>query len=299
MRRRTGLALIAGGALALAMRGGAVAAPPAGFRGAFRWRMEDARFGGLSALHVFPGGARFLVISDRGAWSRGRILRDGEGRIAAVKAEPFRLLRANGPDPLADGRNDSEGIAVAPDGTIYISFEGLRAARVLRYRSIDGPAENLPVPAEFRLMQLNSALEALAIGPDGALYTLPERSGEVDAPFPVWRFRGGAWDQPFSIPRRGSYLAVSADIGPDGRFYLLERDLQGLAGFATRLRRFDLGQGLSGETVILETAAGTHDNLEGLSVWRDAAGRLVATMVSDDNFRFFQTTELVEYALPD
>jgi len=43
----------------------------------------------------------------------------------------------------------------------------------------------------------------------------------------------------------------------------------------------------------------THDNLEGVSVWRDADGALRATLVSDDNFRFLQQTEIVEYLLPD
>jgi hypothetical protein len=45
-------------------------------------------------------------------------------------------------------------------------------------------------------------------------------------------------------------------------------------------------------------ATGTHDNLEGLDVWADAEG-LRATMISDDNFRFFQRTEIVDYRLPD
>ncbi|MFN4156873.1 MAG: esterase-like activity of phytase family protein [Gemmobacter sp.] len=300
MRRRAGLALIAGGLAALALRGGAAAAPPPGFLGAYRWRMADPLFGGLSAIHVFPGGWDFLTVSDRGAWSGGRFLRDDTGRIVGINSNPFRLLRGSGEEPLADGRNDSEGIAVAPDGTVFVSFEGPGAARVLRYRRLDGPAENLPVHPDFRRMQLNSALEALAIGPDGALYTLPERSGSTSRPFPVYRFRGGAWDQPFAIPRSGPWLPVAADIGPDGRFYLLERDFRGLAGFASRLRRFVMTpRGVMDEVVLWETHAGLHDNLEGLSVWREASGRMVATMVSDDNFKFFQRTEIVEYALPD
>ncbi len=62
----------------------------------------------------------------------------------------------------------------------------------------------------------------------------------------------------------------------------------------------DIGSGAPGdETLLLETASGTYDNLEGVSVWRDAGGRLRATMISDDNFKFFQRTEIVEYALPD
>lgn len=44
----------------------------------------------------------------------------------------------------------------------------------------------------------------------------------------------------------------------------------------------------------MQSELGRHDNLEGLSVWRDAQG-LRLTMVSDDNFMFFQRTEFVEY----
>ncbi len=261
--------------------------------------MDDPLFGGFSGIALTPDGLGFTALSDRGAYTTGRIVRDGAGRITGVNAAPIRRLRGAGAGPLAADRADSEGLAIDRDGTVYISFEGRRAARVLRYATIDGPAENLPVPEAFKRMQLNSALEALAIAADGTLYTLPERSGGVAVPFPVWRFRGGAWEQPFDVPRRDEFLPVGADIGPDGRFYLLERDLRGIAGFASRLRRFRVtDRALVDEVVLIETAAGTHDNLEGVSVWRGAQG-LVATMVSDDNFKFFQSTQIVEYRLPD
>jgi hypothetical protein len=91
---------------------------------------------------------------------------------------------------------------------------------------------------------------------------------------------------------------VDADFGPDGRFYLLERDLT-LLGFRSRLRRWDItAEGPGNEVTLFQTAAGTHDNLEGLSIWRDSTGGLRATMISDDNFLPLQRTELVEYALP-
>ena len=298
MRRRTGLALIAGGLIAAAF--GSSATPvPQGLIGRFRWRMDDPLFGGFSGIALSPDGRAFTALSDRGAYTTGRILRDAAGRITDVSAAPIRRLRGAGAGPLAADRADSEGLAIARDGTVYVSFEGRRAARVLRYATIGGAAENLPVPEAFTRMQLNSALEALAISADGTLYTLPERSGGEVVPFPVWRFRDGAWDQPFDVPRRDDFLPVAADIGPDGRLYLLERDLRGIAGFASRLRRYRVTDtALLDETVLIETPAGTHDNLEGLSVWRGPQG-LVATMISDDNFRFFQSTEIVEYRLPD
>jgi hypothetical protein len=50
--------------------------------------------------------------------------------------------------------------------------------------------------------------------------------------------------------------------------------------------------------MIFTSAVGQHDNLEGLSVWRDTKGTIRLTMIADDNFYFFQTTEIVEYGIP-
>jgi hypothetical protein len=36
-----------------------------------------------------------------------------------------------------------------------------------------------------------------------------------------------------------------------------------------------------------------------VAIWRDDAGRLTATMVSDNNFLDLLATEIVEYRLPD
>lgn len=66
--------------------------------------------------------------------------------------------------------------------------------------------------------------------------------------------------------------------------------------FGVRVRRLGL-DGTCGETVV-ETQTGTRDNLKGISVWRDGTG-LIVTMILDDNFNWFQWTEIVEYWLPD
>jgi hypothetical protein len=282
----------------LALAPAAAGAEPAEYLGSYVWTDPHPGFGGFSALEMAADGLSFTALSDRATLWRGRVTRDAAGMIGAVEVlETTRLLDSKGA-ALRDTTADSEGLAIAPDGSIYISFEGL--TRVVRHPRADAPAQLLPRPEAFGKMQLNSSLEALAIGPDGTLYTLPERSGALDRPFPVWRYRGGAWDQPFSIPRDGGWLPVGADFGPDGRFYLLERDFWGLLGFLSRVRRFDLGpDGFSGGEVLVQTRAGVHDNLEGISVWRDAAGAIRLTLISDDNFRLFQRSELVEYRLGD
>jgi len=286
-------------ACGLALEGSAADRLPAGFLGSFVWQSDDARLGGLSGIEVSADGKRFVALSDRGGWTRGSFTRNAQGQITAITAQPVTLLRARGTAPLAGGRGDSEGLAIARDGTAYVSFEGRGLARVLRYDDLAGPAANLPSPPEFAALPLNNALEALAIGPDGALYTMPEGGGTESTPIPVWRYRKGQWDQPFTLPRLGAFLPVGADFGPDGALYLLERRFHGVLGFSSRVRRFVVrGDSADAGEVLLQTRPGQHDNLEGIAVWRDRDGAIRLTMIADDNFRFFQTTEIVEYRIP-
>lgn len=297
MRRRFKLGLIIS-FMVMALQSSASPTTPADYIASYTWHGRGVWFGGFSAIEIAPDGLHFTAVSDRGHFTTGTLLRNAKGIITGVKSGKMRTLKGRADHPIMKGRADSEGLAIAPDGTAYVSFEGV--ARVLRYASLDGPAVNLPRPEAFKDMGENSSLEALAIDSHGWLYTLPERSAGQGLPYPVFIFRNGAWDQPFSIPRTGTFLPVSADFGPDGKLYILERQFRGIMGFASRVRRFTLtGDSITREETLLQTRSGQHDNLEGLAVWRDKSGDLRLTMVSDDNFIFLQRTELVEYRVPD
>lgn len=298
---RRGVARALGAVLVLAMAGlsgSAQPSPPQGFLVQFEWQMDDPLFGGLSAIDVTDDGTGLTVLSDSGAYATGEIARNAAGQISNVTLTPFRRLKGLENKPLAKGRDDSEGLAIDAQGAAYISFEGV--ARVLRYANLAGSAENLPSPAEFKKLQRNSALEALAIDSAGVLYTLPERSGATKRPFPVFRFRNGVWDKKLSLPRDGAFMPVGADFGPDGRLYILLRQFHGLAGFSSRLIRTTVGEDSLGTIeVVMESPTGYHSNLEGVSIWRDGAGHLRATMIADNNYLPFLGNAIVEYRLPD
>nr|WP_249219060.1 esterase-like activity of phytase family protein [Loktanella sp. SALINAS62] len=264
------------------------------YLGRFVWQDTDPAFGGLSGLELNADGSQIWALGDRGVLWTGDVMRD-DGLIASIALDSPHTLRTSKGDPVSGSTADAEGLALSGDGRLYVSFEGL--ARLAAYPDPNGPAVRIPRAESFADMQGNASLEALAIvGSDGALYTLPERSGAVTRPFPVYRYLDGEWSTVFSIPRTDTFLPVGADIGPDGLFYLLERDFTGF-GFRSRVRRMQMdGTGLE---LLLETSTGTHDNLEGISVWRDAAGDIRLSLVSDDNFRWFQTTEIVEYRVSD
>lgn len=259
------------------------------------WRANDPRFGGFSALAVEDGGTRLLAISDRASWATARMVRS-DGRLTGATLTGLGPLRAMSGDPLVDDEVDAEGLAAGPDGALYLSFEAFH--RIRRYPRIDGPAEAVPSHPDFAGLQTNSALEALAIDATGTIYAIPERSGDLARPFPVYRLRDGRWDSGLSLRRDGMFLVAGADFGPDGRLYVLERDFRWYAGFATRIRSFIVGEdSLADELTLLQTGFGDLDNMEGISVWRDQTGQTRITMISDDNFLPIQKTLLVEYIL--
>ena len=284
--------------LALSLAAAAPApAPAAELLGVHPWAPGFDGAGGWSALWLDPDGAGFLMLSDRGTWLRGTLGRGPSGAIAGVTVtDRGPLLRGYG-GPLARRERDAEAVAVA-DGAAFVAFEGDGdglASRVDRYDDIARRPRRVEGAAAFAAMAGNKGIEALAAGPDGALYAIPEAPPEGEDAFPVHRLRDGAWDVPFAIRRDGRFLVTGADVGPDGRLYVLERAFLGL-GFRSRVRSVDLAGG--DLRVELETPVGRHDNLEGIAVRRGADGRRRVTMISDDNMHpLLQRTEIVEYLL--
>ena len=271
------------------------------FLGRFEWTWEDGTrapkwFGGFSALELSADGSSMTILTDRSRLLTATIQRDGTGITGIRPATPVHLRTSTG-KIMYRKVVDSEGLALAPDGSVYVSFEGI--SRVVHYSEPDAPARVLPRPEGFTRFPKNRGPEALAMDASGQLYTLPENHPDEFGQIPVWRWDGQQWSVPFTLPMRGEFLPVGADFGPDGRFYLLERDFS-ILGFRSRLRRWALNDDSPvDEEILFQTAFGTYDNLEGVSIWRDGLNRLRATLVSDDNFLALQQTEIVEYHLPD
>jgi len=281
--------------LALDGSAGTLLAP--NFISSYIWRSDAPKHGGFSGLELSADGSQFTAISDRGGGTTGQITRDNAGHITAITAAPVANIKDTNGQPLHPERSDSEGLAIAPGGQTFISFEGVGTARLMAFDSLSKPGRDLPRPPEFAALRRNSALEALAIDAKGVLYTLPE-TPRGTGPYPVFRFANGKWDHKLTLPRSKAFDAVGADFGPDGRFYLLERGFHGIFGFSSQVRSFAVTpRGFADARLELRTTPATHDNLEGIAVWRDAAGNIRLTMIADDNFFWAQRTEVVEYRI--
>jgi len=89
---------------------------------------------------------------------------------------------------------------------------------------------------------------------------------------------------------------------PNGDLIVLERHYAMLFGVAMRIQRIsaaalDGPQPMEGTTLLTAGMSHAVDNMEGMAVHKDARGRTILTIVSDDNFNVLQRTLLLQFEL--
>jgi hypothetical protein len=106
----------------------------------------------------------------------------------------------------------------------------------------------------------------------------------------------------FSLRRTDDFDVSDCAATPDGNLLVLERRFSWTRGLAVRIRSIAFaaikpGALVDGPELIFADMGAEIDNMEGLSVHRDASGALVLTLISDDNFLPFQRTLLLQFTL--
>lgn len=285
--RTSSLALI----LALAQPTSAEELVPIGH---FDWDTE--LIVGLSGLEVSANGNSFVAIGDRGFWIAGALLRDGD-TITGVEITQLKAILGNNGYPVAARRVgdwlDAEGLAIAPDGTAWVSFE--RWAHVSRYdEGLTGSGSWIEDHPTFYDHADNWQLEALALSPDGTLYTFSEKP--LAQGFPIYRLDGAKWTIDGYLPEQDVFSIVGADFAENGDLYLLERKLVVGLWWQNRIRRVRLDG--NADEVLWTGERGQYQNLEGIAVWEDSGG-LRITIVSDNNGDLEDPTQFVEFRLTE
>ncbi len=280
------------------------------FRSGLVLSSPDRRFGGFSALERPGDGSRLVALSDDATWLTAT-LAYREGRLTGLTdALLAPVLSATG-RPLRDTRAyDTEGLTLA-GGTAYVSVERVhqvlafdfgRAGTAARARPLALPPALLPA---LRRLRSNRGLEALAHAVEGplagSLVALAEEDRDDAAIIPGFILSGPRTGQ-FKLARRDGYAATDAAFLPGGDLLVLERLAVLPFRVGMRIRRIPAaairpGASVDGEVLIEADLGYEIDNMEGLSVHRAADGRTVLTLISDDNFAFYQRTLLLEFAL--
>jgi hypothetical protein len=249
---------------------------------------------GLSGLEVSADGAKFYAIGDKGWYISGLFERDGD-QIVGITVEKHLPILGNNGLPVSARRvndwSDAEGLAIASDGTHWISFE--RWAHVSRYAAPELTGQSIEDHPSFSIFRNNRQLEALAIDQANNLYTFPEQP--LNDGFPIFRLDQESWSISGYIPESNGFSIVGADFDSDGQLYLLERKLVLGWWWQNQIRRLDVNSPDTIET-LWTGRRGEFYNLEGIALWRDGAGQRI-TLVSDDNANPDETTQFVEFRI--
>lgn len=283
------------------------------FRGGLTLTSKSEAFGGISGIHIEPDGARFLAVTDRGSWLRGRIVYEGGKPAGIADAEMAPILGADGKPLAAHGWYDAESLT-EHDGMFYIGIE--RAHQIVRFDvrrdGLKARGNPIAVPPDFKTLVANRSLECLSSAPKNAspagnLIAITERS--LDAAgnhrsFLVKPNSRGDRVERFTVARSDDFDVTDCAILPPGDLLVLERRYSPARGPAMRIRRVPLaavkpGALADGKTLIEADLGYQIDNMEGIAVHRNADGETIITLVSDDNFSPIQRNLLLQFAIAD
>lgn len=278
------------------------------FVGGLQLSSDAKEFGGFSAVRV--RGGKVWLVSDRCRVFTATMARDVTGAPHDLTDFAFQLLPRKGGKALSRfGYYDCEALDLAGD-TAFIAFEhggSIGRFAVESDGNLSGFRDVTPPGDKIRFAR-NAGIEAMALFPAGSPHagkalavteeTLDDAGNHV-----AW-FGDGNGRSMFSVARSGDYAITDATFLPDGRLLLLERRFGLQVSPAMRIRMFDpatIAEGalLEGETLLEADLGYRIDNMEGIDAWTDEQGRTRLTLVSDDNFNFFQSTILLEFVLAD
>jgi hypothetical protein len=277
------------------------------FRGGLTLTSSFRQFGGLSALRLGADGTRFLSISDKGRWFRGRIVYRDDHPAGLANVETAPMLGAGGVPLAQRGWYDSESLA--QDGnTAYVGIE--RVQQIVRFdfgkAGLRARGQAIVVPPVFKTLPSNKGIEGLVLVPRGrplagTLIAFSERGLDSDGNLLAFLI-GGKTPGTLAIKRSDDFDVSDAALIPDGDLLILERKFSWTSGVAIRIRRVGLDNikpdALVDGPVLFEADMGYEiDNMEGLAVHRTSAGDVILTLISDDNFSPLQRTLLLQFGL--
>jgi hypothetical protein len=275
------------------------------WRGGIAMTADSANFGGWSDLVVSPDNRALTSISDLGAWFTATIERDARGNLVGLREAQIGPLHDLDGRPLEDKDwADSEGMALAADGSWLVSFE--RHHRIWRYPRLDGTPTAIDVPEEFARQPFNGGIETLMTLPDGRIIAISEEYRRKPGSVAGWIGEPSAeghyvW-RTFDYATIPDFHPTAIRLLPDGSFATIERAFSYLRGLRVRVMRFPGAALVPGALVQPEELARLAspyavDNLEGLAATTGERGETILWLISDDNFNPLQRNLLLQFEL--
>ena len=265
------------------------------YLGGWALTSNDARVGGISALHVEAGEA--LALSDAG-WRIRLPMPPGRSPARAEIA-----MVGEGPGPPGDKVNRDVEALVVRGGEAWLGYEQFN--EVWRYDRRSFGRRSSAAPPAMREWSDNAGPEAMVRLAEGRFLVFAEGDGG-DSEAVLFAGDPAVRGTPaFRLRYRppAGYRITDAAMLPDGRLILLNRRVALFEGFTARLTvaappRLGDRALIVGQEVAAFDGGVTRDNFEALSVTSEG-GRTILWIASDDNFNPFQRTLLMKFALDE
>ena len=148
---------------------------PLTFRGGLSLTSSYPQFGGISSIRVDADGARFLAVTDKGRWLRGRIVYDGTRPAGIADAEMAPMLGPDGRPLAARGWYDTEAMARGRRHRLarHRARAPHRAASMSGATGCWRAAQPIPVPPGIARLPNNKGIECLEFVPTGCRSPAP------------------------------------------------------------------------------------------------------------------------------
>ncbi len=269
------------------------------YRGGVHLSSRNPQFGGFSGLGVSPDGRRMVSVSDAGMSYSANLEYDSRGNLSGVTAHDLGTLADLDGTPVRGKRwSDAEAMSPGVEGEIIVAFE--RNHRIWRYDPGSTTPRVLRPPAELGSMNANDGIEALTLLNDGRLLAISEGAPHEPASV-AWVSRPGGWDVLTYIAGDGFRPTGAATLA-NGDVLVLERFYTPRAGVRIRIKRINgynisAGDEISGKLLAHFAPPMNIDNFEGIEARKDAQGRTLIYLISDDNFNAEQRTLLMMFEL--
>ena len=279
------------------------------FVGGLELQAEAGGFGGFSGLRLDRDRVHFVAVTDRCKVLDGILVRDITGTVHDVSNVQLRPLPPgpNGKAVPKSGFADCEALEIS-GAQAFVGFE--YNSKIARFDvGPDGSFSNFasvsPQPGIGRLV-VNRGIEAIAIFPQasqfaGSFIAIAEETFNAIGNHRA--FIIGAVDvQELAIEQRDGFAITDADFLPNGDLVILERRFGMQVSPGVRIRQISAAQlvpaATAGGRIIMEaTLSNRIDNMEGIDASADATGQIYLTLISDNNFNYFQSNLLLEFKL--
>lgn len=282
---------------------------PLEFLAGYELSSESEYWGGLSGMVVSADGKLLTAVADTGRWYRIGLEHDAAGTLTGIKgAESGWLLDTKGQPPKKKVYGDAEAITALPDGNFLVAYENRH--RLWLYKkpaqgyAVEQPAVVAGAPPAIAKLPRNGGIEGMARLPSGEYLLLSESGIAADGDRLGWIGRRGKWAE-LRLAPTGSFEPSDLALLPSGDLLLLERRVNLLDGFVSRLSIIDQASVLPGavlqprELAILASPLNV-DNFEAITARAAPDGSVLIYVLSDDNQRMLQRTLLLQFRLmPD